>query len=77
MNTFGTIDISGTFNTMPSFGASMQSNTDKSSVMSSLILFEDEDKAKAYVKALDKKRILDTWVSSYLIISEYYGLCLN
>ena len=67
MNTFGTIDISGTFNTMPSFGASMQSNTDKSSVMSSLILFEDEDKAKAYVKALDKKRILDTWVSYFLI----------
>jgi len=63
MNTFGTMDISGTFNTMPSFGASMQSNNDKSSVMSSLILFEDEDKAKAYVKALDKKRILDTWVS--------------
>jgi len=75
MNTFGTIDISGTFNTMPSFGASMQSNTDKSNVMSSLILFEDEDKAKAYVKALDKKRILDTWVSYVLCIS--YRLCLN
>jgi hypothetical protein len=69
MNTFGTIGISGTFNTMPSFGAN------KSSVMSSLILFEDEDRAKAYVKALDKKRILDTWVSYVLCIP--YRLCLN
>ena len=81
MNTFGTIGISGTFNTMPSFGASMQSNTDKSSVMSSMKLFEDEDKAKTYVKALDKKRILDTWVSicvlCFILCSDFVSIDTN